>query len=226
MCGKQAVRGVGLPALRELMAARPLVRLLDVEQPAARFVLRVALVSSGAIAALLCAYLLFRPGALQMIAQGGAPAIALVLRQVAVNGLPVVVAATWAGAVLLGTWARRPGRRAWSIAIVDGSVRLLVLAAAHALTFILAADMFGSFGGDRLTALRVVAPTLARAAVFENLSGVYLYASLAIALPMQVEAMAATERGPSRPTALLVAALWSVVLIAGFTVLAGALAGR
>jgi hypothetical protein len=46
--------------------------------------------------------------------------------------------------------------------------------------------LFGSFGGDPLQALRVVGPTLAQSAAFENLSGVYLYATLVSAVPLHM----------------------------------------
>ena len=52
----------------------------------------------------------------------------------------------------------------------------------------------GSFGGSRATALRVVAPTLARSAIFENISGVYLYATLVSAIPLYVSAVQRSAR--------------------------------
>ncbi len=54
----------------------------------------------------------------------------------------------------------------------------------HGLVYFVSADWFGSFGGDRLQALQVVGPTLARSAFFENISGAYLYATLVSALPL------------------------------------------
>lgn len=56
----------------------------------------------------------------------------------------------------------------------------------HILIYVLSADWFGSFGESRATAVRVVAPTLARSAFFENISGVYLYATLVSAIPLYV----------------------------------------
>jgi hypothetical protein len=54
---------------------------------------------------------------------------------------------------------------------------------------------FGSFGGDQLDALRVVGPTLAQAAAFGYLSGVYLYATLVSALPLHMVLVGAALRG-------------------------------
>ena len=67
---------------------------------------------------------------------------------------------------------------------VDLPLRVAVFVLLHAVIYVLSADWFGSFGGSRATALRVVAPTLARSALFGNISGVYLYATLLAALPV------------------------------------------
>ena len=73
--------------------------------------------------------------------------------------------------------------------LVDIGVRVFLFLALHALIYVLSADWFGSFGGSRKTALSVVAPTLARSAFFENISGVYLYATMVSALPLYVSAI-------------------------------------
>ena len=190
--------------------------------PFRRFALNVTLASAGALTVLLPIYALAQPGLWRMLAEGGGPAVGLLLRQIAVNGLPTVVAATWAGAVLLDTWAR--GRGPWAVALADTTVRLLVVAILHAATFAVAAHAFGSFGGDRVIALRVVAPTLARAALFENLSGVYLYAVLAIALPMQVAAMRRAAPGMAPRWAWVTALLSAGALLLAFTAAMAALA--
>ena len=54
--------------------------------------------------------------------------------------------------------------------------------------------MFASFGGDPGQGLRVVGPTLAQAGAFGNLSGVYLYVTLATALPLHMALAEAAMR--------------------------------
>ena len=207
------------------MSAEP----LDVAQPAGRFLRSLFAISAAALAVGLMLYVALRPGAGAMLAQGGWPAARLLLRQVLVNGLPVVMATTWIGAVMHSAWrsggaARGPGL---ILFLADPVIRLAVFAALHAAIFVLAADWFGSFGGQKATALRVVAPTLARAAVMENLSGVYLYAALAVALPAQAEAarrIAPRVFGAGRVAAFLLAMMWTAAAVTVFTWLAAAVA--
>jgi hypothetical protein len=68
-------------------------------------------------------------------------------------------------------------------------MRVVLFIALHAVIYTLSADWFGSFGGSRLKTLRVVAPTLAQSALFQNISGVYLYATLISALPLYITAI-------------------------------------
>ena len=94
------------------------------------------------------------------------------------------------------------------------------------------ADWFGSFGGSRLTALRVVAPTLARSALFENISGVYLYATLASAVPLYATAFRGKDRFFGAPfrfrgrTGPVLAALALFVLVAALLTIAAKLIMR
>lgn len=149
-----------------------------------------------------------------MLRHGGTAALWLLARQVAVNGLPVVFLATWAGAVLHGAAWR--GRLAL---LADAPLRLAVFALLHAGIYVLAAGWFGSFGGDRATALRVVAPTLARAAAFENLSGVYLYATLLASLPMQAAALPMGADGMDWGWAVAGLLTWTSLSVVAFTLL-------
>ena len=68
----------------------------------------------------------------------------------------------------------------------DLLIRALLFFGLHVAVYLASADWFGSFGGSRSTALRVVGPTLARSAYFENISGAYLYATFLSALPVYV----------------------------------------
>ena len=70
-----------------------------------------------------------------------------------------------------------------------------------------------------MTALRVVAPTLARAATFENLSGVYLYATLLASLPAQAQALPSGAEDGQRGWAAARLVAWTALIVAGFTLL-------
>lgn len=203
---------------------------LGIAQPAGRFLRNLLAVSIAALAVGLALYIALRPGAAAMLAQGGWPATRLLLRQVLVNGLPVVAVTTWVGAVLYGAWRAAGALPGPGLALVaaDPAIRLAVFTGLHAAIYVLAADLFGSFGAEKATALRVVAPTLARAAFVENLSGIYLYAVLAIALPAQADAIRAVapqRLGAGRIMPWFLAVALAAATVAVFTWLVSAVAG-
>ena len=99
-------------------------------------------------------------------------------RQVMTNGLPVVFMVNYVGFVATSHFFETADLSARNHILLDGSVRGGVFVGLHVLVYVFSADLFGSFGGDRWTALRVVGPTLERSYLFENISGVYLYALL------------------------------------------------
>jgi hypothetical protein len=193
--------------------------------PAGRFACNVLVLSLAALALPLAAYLSLRPGVAEMLAQGGTTAARLLLRQVALNGVPVVFAVTWAGFVLHGL-RTRPGvstRTGQMVMLADAPLRLTIFGLLHLVVYVLAADWFGSFGGDRATALRVVAPTLARAAAFENLSGAYLYAVLLASLPAQASA-SRPPGGRGRAVTRFGLLAWTALCVAAFTAILVAIA--
>ena len=154
------------------------------------FVRNVLLFSLAGLLPVLALYVLLTPGFAAALAEGG-PLLPRFLRQVLTNGLPVVAAINYVGyflfALSLKASAQAPDPARY-IAI-DFVTRLGLFFGLHALIYVASADLFGSFGGSRLTALRVVAPTLARSALFENVSGAYLYATLVSAIPFYVSAI-------------------------------------
>ena len=158
--------------------------------PAAQFVRNVLLFSFAALLPVLLVYVLLAPGFAPALAAGG-PALMRFLRQVATNGLPVVFAVNYVSFFLFAmTKQPKAGSRDTAFfVLVDVLLRALLFPGLHALIYVLSADWFGSFGGNRSTALAVVSPTLARSAFFENISGVYLYATMIIALPLYVSAL-------------------------------------
>jgi hypothetical protein len=115
-------------------------------------------------------------------------------------------------------------------------MRVVVFIVLHAVIYTLSADWFGSFGGSRLKALRVVGPTLAHSALFQNISGVYLYATLISALPLYVTAIERSDRlgrllnrFPGRTgfvlAALALFGLFAVLLAAAATLIVGLQSG-
>ena len=187
-------------------------RYFALDMPAVRFARNTLVASLLGLLPLLVLYIALTPGfAAQLM--GGGPALGRFLRQVLTNGLPVVFAVNYVGFFLFA-WAvdRHPGGRGRALVLlVDLPVRVVLFIILHAVIYAVSADWFGSFGGSRLTALRVVAPTLAQSALFQNISGVYLYATLVSALPLYVAAIVRSDRLgklPHRfPAGLVLAAL-------------------
>lgn len=178
---------------------------LNIAQPAGRFLRNLLAVAVGMLALGLILYIFVRPGMAEMLMRGGWPAWRLFLRQGLINGLPVVLLTTWAGAV----WHAAIRIPEVTRGLADPVLRIVAFAVLHVVSYLVAADWFGSFDGDLGTALRTVAPTLARAAFLENISGVYLYAVLVIALPSQV---AAIRRGMGNVHPVPMYLLWMIAL--------------
>ena len=214
-----------------MIRAGTLERHFGLDLPFGRFARNVAVLSLAGLLPLLVLYIALQPGFGAMLLDGG-PAVSRLGRQVLTNGLPVVFAVNYLGFVLYGALARAwwPERAAALLLLIDPPLRLAAFVSLHALIYVASADWFGSFGGDRLTALRVVAPTLARAASFENLSGVYLYAALVGALPVHVAALRTllTHRRPTSdrpsplPASLAIAVAWNALFAVVLTTCAAA----
>ena len=162
-------------------------RYFSTDMPGVHFVRNVLLFSLAALIPVLFLYVLLTPGFGSALLRGG-PALGRFLRQVATNGLPVVFVINYVSFFLFAVAQQRTGRHRdpSMFVLVDIGVRVFLFLALHALIYTFSADWFGSFGGSRKTALSVVAPTLARSAFFENISGVYLYATMVSALPLYI----------------------------------------
>lgn len=169
--------------------------LFTLEMPATRFMRNTLIASLIGILPLLAIYLALTPGFVAHLATGGPPLTRFV-RQILTNGLPVVFIVNYSGFFLFALQAsyQETGKTVLLFPIVDLLLRLILFVALHAVIYVVSADWFESFGGNRLTALRVVAPTLARSALFENISGVYLYATLVSALPLNAAILARSHR--------------------------------
>ena len=153
--------------------------------PGMLFLRNVLLFSFAGLIPVLVLYVLLSPGFASALAAGGA-SLSRFSRQLITNGVPVVVVVNYVGFFLFALSNNQPGRNRDSAIFIaiDIVARISVFVGLHALIYMLSADWFGSFGGSRATALSVVAPTLARSALFENISGVYLYATLISAVPL------------------------------------------
>ncbi len=184
----------------------------------AQFLKNVLLFSLAALLPILLIYILLAPGFAPALAAGG-PALVRFLRQVVTNGLPVIFVANYVSFFLFAL-TQQPDSKHRDPAVfvlLDMSIRVVLFLGLHALIYVLSADWFGSFGGSRGTALSVVAPTLARSAFFENISGVYLYATMVSALPLYVSAI--KQSSSLRPLVGLFPQKTGVVVFALLTLL-------
>lgn len=184
----------------------------------AQFLKNVLLFSLAALLPILLIYILLAPGFAPALAAGG-PALVRFLRQVVTNGLPVIFVVNYVSFFLFAL-TQQPDRKHRDpvvFVLLDLSIRVVLFLGLHALLYVFSADWFGSFGSSRATALSVVAPTLARSAFFENISGVYLYATMVSALPLYVSAI--KQSASLRPLVGLFPQKTGVVMFALLTLL-------
>lgn len=165
-------------------------RYFAIDMPFWRFARNTLVVSCLGLLPLLLLFILRTPGFGAHLLNSG-PALSRFLRQVITNGLPVVFAVNYLSFFLYaaGNARRTDGPVPMRLVLIDLPARVVLFIVLHAVIYFLSADWFGSFGGDHWQALRVVGPTLVRSALFENISGVYLYATLVSALPLYVSVM-------------------------------------
>ena len=170
-------------------------RFFSLDMPAWRFAWNTLVASILGLLPLLVLYVALTPGFAAHLFAGGFT-LGRFIRQVLTNGLPVVFVINYVGFFLFA-WAndRHPsGRGLGLVLLLDMPIRVILFIVLHAVIYVISADWFGSFGGSRLTALRTVAPTLAQSALLQNISGVYLYATLISALPLYVTAIEGSDR--------------------------------
>ncbi len=186
-------------------------RYFALDAPFPQFPLAVLAISCLGIGPLLAVYVGLTPGFTPMLLGGGL-GLRLFARQVLTDGLLVVYIVNYFGFLVYAASAapRRRGARRWPVLVVDPPLRAALFVGLHALIYFNSADLFGSFAGDHWLALRVVGPTLARSARFENLEGVYLYATLVGALPIYavvVDRLLARNGGSGPPAPRRLAAI-------------------
>ena len=131
------------------------------------------------------------------------------LRQIMASGLLIVFVINAIGFANYRAFVTRgnDGRSTAAVLGADLFTRGFLFFGMHAISYYLAAEYYGSFGGNPLIALQVVAPTLAGAAHMGNLSGVYLWATAISALPFFMVVLAQGTRGRGRFNDLTRAAL-------------------
>jgi hypothetical protein len=172
-----------------------LEQFFSTKMPATQFLGNVFLFSVAGLLPVLLLYVFSSPGFASSLVEGG-PALSRFLRQVVTNGLPVVFIINYIGFFLFALSQNKNAVRRDPViyVLLDILVRVFVFLALHLVIYLLSADWFGSFGGSKTKALRAVAPTLARSALFENISGVYLYATLISASPLYTSAFGRSVR--------------------------------
>ena len=155
--------------------------------PGLRFLRNVVLFSLVGLLPAVLTYIVLTPGFASVLVQGG-PNLQRFVRQILTNGMPVVCAVNYVGFLLYALSKKQdsPLGDPLTFIISDVVARVSLFIGLHALIYVLSADWYGSFGGSRSTALKTVAPTLARSAYFENISGAYFYATLISAVPLYV----------------------------------------
>jgi len=176
----------------------------NINMPFWRFARNTLIVSCLGLFPLLLLYIALTPGFGAMLLNNGL-AFSRFFRQVVTNGLPVVFAVNYVSFFLYAaSVAKQPEDAAHArLLVIDLLARVIIFVLLHGLIYFVSADWFGSFGGDHWLALQVVGPTLVRSAFFENISGVYLYATLVSALPLYVTVIdRSLETGTGRPKLL------------------------
>ena len=161
----------------QYLCAQSLENHFNLEIPFSRFFRNVLLLSCFSILPFLLIFILLSPGFLTLLTTNGTAFIRF-NRQVLSNGVLVVFVINCIGFISAKALQTRLRQHAVRYLFLDGFIRAILFVALHALIYVISADLFGSFGGDRLTALKVVGPTLQRAYAFENVSSVYLYGTL------------------------------------------------
>ncbi len=164
---------------------QPMERYFDIKMPFWRFAFNTLVFSCLGLLPPLVLYIALSPGFVEMLF-GSGPALSRLLRQILTNGLLVVFSVNYMSFFLYALSIAKHGKGAVlaHVLLIDPPARVILFVLLHGLVYFISADWFGSFGGDRMQALRVVGPTLVRSAFFENISGVYLYATLVSALPL------------------------------------------
>ena len=186
-CGDRDFDRCGIPRIGpEILAmCSAMEKYFDISMPFWLFARNTLVASCLGLFPLLFLYIALTPGFGSLLLNNG-PAFSRFLRQVVTNGLPVVFAVNYVSFFLFAASVakQRDEGAPVRVLLIDPPTRIVVFVLLHGVIYFVSADWFGSFGGDHWLALQVVGPTLVRSAFFENISGVYLYATAISALPV------------------------------------------
>ena len=206
-----------LPATPDVLAEYRFERYFSPRLDFGRYCWNLMLLSVASIVPFLVVFVLHTPDFATTLIHYPAAASRF-LRQVFTNGIPVVFIVNYVG-FLLAVHGKQCEQMSAAVYLAsDSAVRALTFVAMHILIYVLSADWFGSFGGNRLTALKVVGPTLSKSYLFESISGVYLYALLPGAIISHLAVIANKQkdlqrRRQSLPVAPILVAVIGLVLL-------------
>ena len=192
-------------------------KFFNLDLPFARFCWNVLVFSALSLFPLLIVYIVLSPGLGTMLLTNET-ALVRFMRQVLTNGVTVVFVINYAGFFALAHFQQQRARNSLQHLIFDVLARALLFVALHALIYVLSADIFASFSGDRGVAMQVVGPTLKRAFLFENISGVYLYgilpgAFIAYLVVFQERNAATSSNLPSRSSTITALGLCAAIVL-------------
>ncbi|MEM6745627.1 MAG: hypothetical protein AAF676_18105 [Pseudomonadota bacterium] len=170
-----------------MAAAQLLNATLGPRQPVAAKARRVFWTSLASCLALLALYFMTIPEHAAATLRSF-EAVKRLSLQFVLSGLVTVFLTLWIADTVAGLLVPRiaragPGGTALLI-LFDLAVKLIALHAATAATYVSAAVLFGSFGGEPALALGAAPESLALALGFGNLSAVYVYAALISGFPL------------------------------------------
>jgi hypothetical protein len=167
-------------------------RYFSPQLPGLRFVLNVLLFSLASLFLLLFTYITWTPGFWNQLLTDGLARMHF-FREVLLYGLPTTFIVNYLGFMGYSYFAHSGTNmvnlKVRHILIIDLLARVALFVAVTTIIFIAFAHFTDeAFLGSKVRALKSVGPTLAYAAVFQDLSGVYLYATAISAFPLFVGA--------------------------------------
>ncbi len=159
----------------------------SIKLPAVKFVLNTFIFSSAAAAVLFIAYTAMHPGfSMQLLEDKTARA--LFFRQFFLDGIVTIFVVNYMGFVTYACFVETKkdnyNFKLHYLIMIDIFARVLSFFIVTSIVYLIFAHWFGSFEGDEVLALKTVSLTLVDAVTFDNLTGIYLYATAISSLPL------------------------------------------